>query len=113
VPRRATYGTRIVLDVSQYWAGIATSRTVRIRVGAARRGARDRFPRRPRLPREGVRRPRVRRGRGRRRPLHRHPDRAGWMELRPCGSPDRRSRLRLHRDGASGPARHRTGIRDD
>ena len=37
VPRRATYGTRIVLDVSQYCKGVATSRTVRIRVGAARR----------------------------------------------------------------------------
>lgn len=37
VPRRARYGARIVLDVSQYCDGIATSRTVTIRVGAARR----------------------------------------------------------------------------
>ena len=37
VPRDTPYGTRIVLDVTQYCDGIGTTRTVRIRVGAARR----------------------------------------------------------------------------
>lgn len=37
VPRGTPYGTRIVLDVTQYCDGIGTSRTVRLKVGAARR----------------------------------------------------------------------------
>ena len=37
VPRGTPLGARIVLDVSQYCDGIATTRTVRVRVGRARR----------------------------------------------------------------------------